>query len=791
MIKIPSSFDHEVREVIEHAVRIAESMGHQRLGTPHVLIALRHLEDPLTMRLIGDIRMDAMQGAVEKRIGCMNGADVHTDKVSSKFSEIMDDMKSYEKGDVHPGVMHLWLEMIDEKRSETCDILKDFKKKREDLRNIISDSANDPQMLKKSEHLPEEKAEEAKSEEKTQEKKPSSPKAPPERKQGAASKAMSLEKYSRNLTSEAAEKKLEPLIGREREVQSMIRILCKKNKNNPLLIGEAGVGKTALAEGLAQRIASGCVPSAMTGMQVYALDMTRLVAGTKYRGDFEERIKDVIEYAEENDDIILFIDEVHTILNAGGSEGGMSASNILKPALARGRIRVIGATTYKEYRKYLESDAAITRRFQRVDVSEPTKEQTLNILDGLRSRYEEYHSVKLTDEALESAVELSARYITDRHMPDKAIDLIDEASSMARIEACGYLGEAHERNSVDEQNEVVICREQIAKVVSSWTGVPINQMMAVKEEDHIPLEDKLSARIIGQEHAIKTIAKALRRAKAGLTDPNRPMGVFMLLGPSGVGKTELCKVLSEEYFGSNRSLVRIDMSEYTEQYTISRLIGSPPGYVGYGDGGLLTDPVLKQPYSVVLLDEIEKAHPSVFNLMLQLFDEGCVTDSVGRKVNFRNTVVVMTSNAGVSFDMDKHVGFGNRETDHGKSIMDQAKRIFRPEFLGRIDEMIVMNRLSQEAGERIAEMMLEKTRERLAARDITFEYDSGVLTQLAKEGMDPMSGARNLRRTVISRVEDPIGDLLTENKHLNHVCVTVKEEEICVSAENTAAVCAE
>ncbi len=776
MIRIPSSFDNEVSEVIEHAVRIAESMGHHRLGTPHVLIALRHLEDPLTMRLIGDIRLEAVQQAVEKCIGCMDDETARVENVTSRLKEIFDSMQAYDTEGNHPGVKHLWLEMLDDKRSETSDLLKPFKKSRQALRQTISDVTGDVADLPK-------KTVDAKAEQVAHKTvapdKDGVKKAPPEHKKGAAAKVQELEKYARNLVQAARQHELEPLIGREEELDAMVRVLGKKLKNNPLLIGEPGVGKSALAGGLAQRIAEGSVPAPMADLQVYELDMTRLLAGTRYRGDFEERIQNVIDCVQELSNVILFIDEVHTLISAGGNEGGVNAANILKPALARGKMRVIGATTYKEYRKYVERDAALTRRFQRIDVDEPTKGETLRILGGLKPRYEEYHHVKITDDAIASAVELSARYVTDRFMPDKAIDLIDEASSMAKIDACA---ENAARDGVQEA-EIVIDTEQVAKIISTWTGIPLDRMSMEETQDSSTLEARLSARIIGQENAVKTITRALRRAQAGLTDPNRPMGVFMLLGPSGVGKTELCKVLSEEYFNSADALVRIDMSEYSEAFTVSRLIGSPPGYVGYGDGGLLTDPVLKHPYSVVLLDEIEKAHPNVFNLMLQLFDDGVLTDSVGRKVNFRNTIVIMTSNAGVSFDMDKQMGFGSRGGDPGKTILEQAKRTFRPEFLGRVDEMIVMNRLTEEDGREIARMMLEKTRLRLEKRDVRFSYDDEVLSLLAKEGVDAMSGARNLRKVILKDIDDPLSDLLLSQPQTRCIVAGTEESEIVLRTE--------
>ena len=584
----------------------------------------------------------------------------------------------------------------------------------------------------------------------------------------------------------------------------MIQILGKKTKNNPLLLGEPGVGKSAIAEGLAQRIADRDVPPMLLGTQIYALDLAMLIAGTKYRGEFEERMKGIVASVQEHGNIMLFIDELHTLIGAGSStEGSLDAANILKPALARGELRVIGATTYKEYRKYIEKDAALARRFQRIDVQEPSHAQTLEILSGLRGRYENYHHVEIADDALISAVELSSRYVTDRFMPDKAIDLIDEAASMASIEMWKQSriplpAIPSEKNTDEVQEEIeqaigmpttVIHADEIAKIVSQWTGVPVERVGSDQQQDILDLENVLAKRVIGQNEAIALIAKALRRARAGLNDPTRPLGVFMLLGPSGVGKTELCKALSEALFGSEDALIRVDMSEYSEEAAASRLIGSPPGYVGYGDGGQLTDAVLKRPYSVVLFDEIEKAHPKIFSLLLQLLDDGQLTDSVGRKVNFKNTIIIMTSNSGVSFDMDKRLGFSGSSTDnkpsvnHRRTIMEQVKQTFRPEFLGRIDEMVVMNSLTEEDGAKIAALMLNRICGRLMERGISLTYDERVPFALAKEGVSEMSGARNLRRVIAQRVEDPVSELVLRGKGRNGLRIRVQGEDILVSEE--------
>ena len=481
---------------------------------------------------------------------------------------------------------------------------------------------------------------------------------------------------------------------------------------------------------------------------------------------------------QEMGNVILFIDEMHTLIGAGSSsEGSMDAANLLKPALARGQVRVIGATTYKEYRKYVEKDAALARRFQRIDVREPDHDETLRILSGLRERYENYHHVTIADEALQSAVELSARFVTDRCMPDKANDLIDEAASMAKLSSW---------SQENELEQIVIRSQEVAEVVSQWTGVPVERVDADQQQDLLNLEHRLKRRIVGQDEAVEAVAKCLRRSRAGLSDPTRPLGVFMLLGPSGVGKTELCKALSEALFGSEESLIRIDMSEYSEEATASRLIGSPPGYVGHGEGGQLTDAVLKRPYSVVLFDEIEKAHPKIFSLLLQLLDDGQLTDSVGRKVNFKNTIVVMTSNAGVSFDMEKRLGFSSagQASDPAKAIMAQVKQVFRPEFLGRIDELIVMHSLTKEDGERIAALMLSRLAQQLGRQGVMLEYDDQVLRYLAEKGVDSMSGARQLRRVISKSVEDLLSDYLLAGRHAGErIVLEMAGDQIRIASE--------
>lgn len=792
MLNVPNVFTQGAMKALVQAQISAASMGHEKMGTGHLLCGLCRVGDELTRCLLGDLTASEIEeevlhhyGRGEVGFSRVTGLTPHAQRALLRAVSYANPNKK-----VLAGVAHIWQELLYEDGCTALVVLSSLGKTVEAMRTTLLNAVGEierPLQAKRiaasAEPISQQEAASAQQ----------STKAASQNDDGKPEEDP-LEAYARNLTQAAVRHELEPLIGREAELEAMIQILGKKMKNNPLLLGEPGVGKSALAEGLAMRIANRDVPPSLLGTQIYALDLALLVAGTKYRGEFEERIKGVVASAQERGSVILFIDELHTLIGAGSSsEGTLDAANILKPALARGTLRVIGATTYKEYRKYIEKDAALARRFQRIDVHEPDKAQTLEILSGLRERYESFHHVEISDEALISAVELSSRYVTDRFMPDKAIDLIDEAASMANVE----LWKQNEAENMLENEAVslpsaVIREEEIAKVIAQWTGVPVERVGADDQQDILTLEERLSRRVIGQSEAISAIAKSLRRARAGLNDPTRPLGVFMLLGPSGVGKTELCKALSEALFGSEDALIRVDMSEYSEEATASRLIGSPPGYVGYGDGGQLTDAVLKRPYSVVLFDEIEKAHPKIFSLLLQLLDDGQLTDSVGRKVNFKNTIVVMTSNTGVSFEMDKRLGFSGSKTDdtpavlHRRTIMAQAKQTFRPEFLGRIDEMIVMNSLSQEDGAKIAALMLEKVKARMESRGITLLYDSQVPLVLARSGVNEMSGARNLRRVIAERIEDPLSELILRGRAGNEVHLSAAGDEILVTGAREA-----
>lgn len=643
-----------------------------------------------------------------------------------------------------------------------------------------------------------------------------------------------LDKYGRNLTLYAKQNKIDPVIGREKEIQRVIQILSRRTKNNPVLIGDPGVGKTAIAEGLATNIALGNVPETLKNKTLYSLEMGSLLAGAKYRGEFEERIKEVVDEVVKNGNIILFIDEMHTIIGAGSTgEGSIDASNILKPALARGEIQVIGATTIDEYRKHVEKDSALERRFQPVMVDEPTKEDSIKILEGLRDKYEAHHKVKITDDAIKAAVELSTRYISDRYLPDKAIDLIDEAASKVRLKEntppseikkleleienidkekeeavrCQdfekaakirdeqgllkkQLEDVRERWSKSSKHSDLVDGEVIAEVVGLWTGIPVNKILEEEADRLLRLEEILHNRVIGQEQAVKSISKAIRRSRAGLKDPNRPIGSFLFLGPTGVGKTELSKALAEVQFGDENQIIRIDMSEYMEKHAVSRMIGSPPGYVGHDEGGQLTEKVRRNPYSVILFDEIEKAHPDVFNILLQILDDGRLTDSKGRTVDFKNTIVIMTSNVGAStIGRQKTLGFSIAKGDEEEksqyekmkeNIMGELKQRFRPEFLNRIDDIIVFHSLNENHISKIVLLMAEKLQERLKEMDIKLEMSDEAVKLISKSGFDLEYGARPLKRALQKELEDELSEAILKGnvKKGSNVVAKVKDEKI-------------
>ncbi len=638
------------------------------------------------------------------------------------------------------------------------------------------------------------------------------------------SKTPTLDQFGRDLTQLAREGKIDPVIGRAKEIDRVIQVLSRRTKNNPCLIGEPGVGKTAIAEGLARKVAMDEVPELLRGKRVVTLDLTGMVAGAKYRGDFEERIKNAMDEVMKAGDIILFIDEVHTIIGAGAAEGAVDAANILKPSLARGELQIIGATTIDEYRRHIEKDAALERRFQPITVGEPTEEEATQILFGLRDKYEAHHKVKISDEAISTAVTLSSRYISDRFLPDKAIDLIDEAASKVRLKAFtppedvrsveDQLKRVSEEKKAavneqdferaaklrDEERELqsrydelqsqfqeknagvtgCVSEQDIAQIVSEWVGVPVTQLTEEESTRLLKMESILHERLVGQTDAVSAVARAIRRGRVGLKDPKRPIGSFIFLGPTGVGKTELCKALAEVMFGDENAMVRLDMSEYMEKHSVSRLVGSPPGYVGYDEGGQLTEKIRRKPYSVVLFDEIEKAHPDVFNMLLQILDDGVLTDSQGRCVNFKNTIIIMTSNVGARRMTEQNVafGFGGATEDSNDSrvheqVLSDLKQLFRPEFLNRVDDIIVFSKLTQSQIEEIAVRMLSSLTRRLEDMSISIQVSDDAIKAIASQGYDPVYGARPLRRAIQSKIEDPLAEKLLEGTVQAGDCITV------------------
>ena len=787
-----NGFTTKANEALNQAISSAENLGHTYVGSEHLLLGLLKIGGGFAAALLNKsgITAEGVEELIRAQIGCGTPTKLSPDYFTPRAKRAVENAMAScaNNGKKYVGTEHLLLGILSDGDNYAIRFLSE----------LGADAAALTRETLKASDI----------DGYSGEGKPKTYQKPQD------DKVPTLSKYGRELTAEAKKCKLDPVIGREKEIERVIQILCRRTKNNPCLIGEPGVGKTAIAEGLAQKIADGDVPEILEDKRVFALDLTGMVAGTKYRGDFEERIKTAIDEVINAGNIILFIDEVHTIVGAGSAEGSTDAANILKPSLARGEFQLIGATTISEYRKNIEKDPALERRFQPVNVSEPTEEDTVLILKGLKDKYEAHHKVKITDGAIEAAVKLSSRYISDRFLPDKAIDLIDEASSRVRLNVCAAppeLKALEEKiaNAEAEKNEAVnsqefehaaalrdnekklkeeyrelkekwrdksgringeVTAENIAETVSSWTGIPVSQLTREESERLLHLEDELHASVIGQDEAVTAVSRAIRRGRVGLKDPKRPIGSFIFCGPTGVGKTELCKALSKAMFGSENMMIRLDMSEYMEKHTVSRLVGSPPGYVGFEEGGQLTEKVRRNPYSVVLFDEIEKAHPDVFNVLLQILEDGILTDSQGRRVDFKNTVIIMTSNVGARLITEKRVAFGFTESggdSENKNIKElvtgELKNTFRPEFLNRVDDIIVFSKLDRGQIAQIAVKLLNELAGRLAALGITLKWDDSAVYALADKGFDPIYGARPLRREIQNSIEDGLSEKILDS----------------------------
>ncbi|MBM7615342.1 ATP-dependent Clp protease ATP-binding subunit [Alkaliphilus hydrothermalis] len=783
-------FTERAQKVILISQKFAQEMRHNYVGTEHLLLGLIQEGEgvaAITLKNLG-LNLDQTKQKIVNMIGYgKENGDLmgFTPRTKRIFELSFDEARSL--GHTYVGTEHLLLGLIREGEGIGAKLLigegLSLDKVRQEVLKLLNSGGT------------------------------KNPKQNPMEGHPQNNNTPTLDQYGRDLNNMAKEGKLDPVIGRSTEIERVIQILSRRTKNNPCLVGEPGVGKTAIAEGLAQAIEEGHVPELLKGKRVVTIDLASMVAGSKYRGEFEDRLKKVMEELRQSGNVILFIDEIHTIIGAGGAEGAIDASNILKPALARGELQAIGATTLDEYRKHIEKDAALERRFQPITINEPTVDDSIKILEGLRDKYEAHHRVKITDEALKAAAELSHRYITDRFLPDKAIDLIDEAASKIRLKAFTAptdlkdLEEKLEQLGTEKQeainiqdferaaklrdeekniqdklesgknnwksaahtNDAIVGQEEIASVVSTWTGIPVNKMQQEESERLLKLEEILHDRVIGQEEAVKSVSKAIRRARVGLKDPKKPIGSFIFLGPTGVGKTELSRALAEAMFGDENAMIRIDMSEYMEKHTVSRLIGSPPGYVGFDEGGQLTEKVRRKPYSVVLFDEIEKAHPDVFNILLQILDDGRLTDSKGKTVDFKNTVIIMTSNVGAhTIKKQRTLGFVAQASDESKNeynkmkdnVMEELRRSFRPEFLNRIDDIIVFHGLERSHIGEIIDIMLEDLNKRLKALNISLEVEETAKTYIADKGFDPQFGARPLKRAIQKLVEDKLSEEL-------------------------------
>ena len=800
-----TGFTEKANMALNKAVTVAEDLGHTYIGSEHILLGLLDSTESVAGKLlfIKGVTYKKIYEMVKSGVGAGLPTILDPSDFTPRSKHIIEGALTLSNSmrQSLSGTEHILLSMCREGNGYACDLLNRVGVSPQSILKDLGSATNKTQ-----------KSTNAQKDDKS-----------------------TLSKFSRDLTSLAKENKIDPVIGRENEIQRVIQILSRRTKNNPCLIGEPGVGKTAIAEGLALQISKGQVPEILSDKRILSLDLTGMVAGTKYRGDFEERIKKIIDEVKDAKDVILFIDEVHTLMGAGSAEGAVDAANILKPSLARGELQVIGATTIDEYRKNIEKDAALERRFQPVIVGEPSAEDSIEILKGIRDKYEAHHKVKITDEAIISAVTLSVRYIGDRFLPDKAIDLIDEASSKVRLkcftappeikemESRLQQIEAEKEMSVNRQDfesaaklrdeekellqkynaekarwksestesELLVTETEIAEIVSGWTGIPITQMTEEESEKLLHLEDELHKRIVGQESAVKAVSRAIRRGRAGLKDPKRPIGTFIFCGPTGVGKTELTKALASAMFGDENAMIRLDMSEFMEKHTVSKLIGSPPGYVGFEEGGQLTEKIRRKPYSVVLFDEIEKAHPDVFNMLLQILDDGILTDSQGRKVDFKNCVIIMTSNVGARLITEEKAAFGfvansdNASNEKIKeSVMGELKNTFRPEFLNRVDDIIVFNRLTEDEIRQIATNLLKILENRMQALDITMTFDDSVVDYVSKAGFDKIYGARPLKRAIQSKIEDTLSEKILEKsieKGKSYECRMEKEELIIVT----------
>lgn len=825
-------FTQSAIKVLKLAQYEAKHLKHAHVGTEHILLGLLHEGTNVAAKALSSIGIDlyTVRQRVHELVEKEDFDDLETEEIgySPEAKTIMEYAveQAQALGHDYIGTEHILLGIIYDTESIACEILISLGADLDIIHDAILDLLNEDTLndMPKLNVFKENKA-------------PKKDNNTKDNKQKNNSTTPLLDKYGRDLNILAQEEKIDPVIGRNREIERVIQILSRRTKNNPILIGEPGVGKTAVTEGLAQRLINGNIPKVLASKRIISLNMASLVAGTKYRGDFEDRLKKIIDEIIENKNIILFIDEMHTLVGAGAAEGSMDAANILKPALSRGEIQVIGATTLKEYKKYIEKDSALERRFQTIMVNEPSAEDAISILKGIRNKYEEFHCAKITDEAIKAAVKISQRYITDRFLPDKAIDLMDEAAAKVRLKTVNIptnisqleqkiqdLKKAKEK-AIDNQDyelaatirdqeiqikeelataktawetqnnaQIAVTEEDIADVATLWTGIPVKRLVAKEADRLLHIEDIIHKRVVGQNEGVNAVAKAIRRARAGLKDPKRPIGSFLFLGPTGVGKTELARSLAEAIFGDESAMIRFDMSEYMEKHTVSRMLGAPPGYIGYDEGGLLTDAVRRKPYAVILLDEIEKAHPDIFNILLQVLDDGRLTDSQGRTVDFKNTVIIMTSNAG-AFKLQPQktntMGFAVNEDKQIKQnaqkiVMDEVKRQFKPEFLNRIDEIIIFEPLTDKELTQIVTLLLNDVQKRLAEMDIELIIKDEVKSYLLKHGTDTIYGARPLKRAVQRYLQDPLAEqLLQKNiKSMQKIIVDCVEDKLTFKVDD-------